>query len=277
MAAKIQIRDGNPWWVSPDIWVVPSSDPNGIPGSPIAGQQNYLWAKVHNIGTNPITGARINFYWSNPAMGVLRSNSTLVGFGFVDLDIGETKDVLCITPWVPIVVNGGHECVVAEAITSADPLPTPLPDAFDPPTFDQVAQLNLQVLIVSPLMRFSILPLQLSSPLRVSKNASIRIENVKLDKENEKALFKQIGLDKIPNFNEELVKFGLSQQGDCHASEEAIGNYNIDLKIAEGNSTAVFVHIEQHDSRKSGYQLINVMETVNEKIQGGNSILIIKN
>jgi hypothetical protein len=80
MAAKIQIRDGNPWWLSQDIWVVPGDNPNGLPGRPIAGQTNYLWARTQNIGTLPISGANINFYWSNPATGVLRSNSTLYWF-----------------------------------------------------------------------------------------------------------------------------------------------------------------------------------------------------
>lgn len=53
--------------------------------------------------------------------------------GYVDVAAGDSSEVLCISPWVPVVVNGGHECVVAQAISPADPLPTPLPDPIDPP------------------------------------------------------------------------------------------------------------------------------------------------
>jgi hypothetical protein len=123
MDARVEIRDGvSHWWHSPDIWVVPGSDPNGPPGQPIAGQFNYLSGRVRNTGNAAVSGVNVKFYWSNPAMGVLRSNSTLVGNAFVDLNPGESKDVLCIVPWVPEIFNDGHECVVAEAIDPNDPL-----------------------------------------------------------------------------------------------------------------------------------------------------------
>ncbi len=147
MSTILEIRDGDPhWWASPDIWVVPGEDPNGSPGQPVAGEPAYLWGRVKNKGEEPVSGARVNFYWSNPALGVLRSNSTPVGTAFVDLDPGEAKDVLCVIPWIPQIVNNGHECLVAELIHSSDPLPSPLPDPFEPPIHNQVAQKNLTVL-----------------------------------------------------------------------------------------------------------------------------------
>ncbi len=277
MAAKIQICDGNPWWVSPDIWVVPGNDPNGSIGSPVAGQSNYLWAKVHNVGNQLIEGAIINFYWSNPAMGVLRSNSTLVGFGFVDLEVGESKDVLCLTPWTPVVVNNGHECVVAEAITPLDPLPNPLQDAFDPPTFDQVAQRNLQVVVLSPLMQFMILPIQISASTRMAKSGKISIEIGNLGKEQVQTILAQLGFEKLPRLKEETVRFGISQQGGCHSSKEAIDKCNLDFKLVEETSTGIFVHLEQSPkSKESGYQVLHLTESINGKVVGGNSILIIK-
>jgi len=90
------------------------------------------------MGDQPANGATVNIYWSNPATSVLRSNSTLVGSAFVDLNPGETKEVLCVIPWIPQIVNNGHECVVAEAIHPSDPLAPPPGDAFDPPTYHQI-------------------------------------------------------------------------------------------------------------------------------------------
>lgn len=277
MAAKIQINDGNPWWVSPDILVVPGNDPNGSFGSPIAGQPNYLWAKVHNTGNLIIEGAIVNFYWSNPTMGVLRSNSTLVGFSFVDLEIGESKDVLCLTPWIPVVVNDGHECVVVEIITPLDPLPTPLQDAFDPPSFDQIAQRNLQVVVMTSKMQFMILPIQISASPRRAKLSKISIEIGKLDKEHEYKILNQLGHEKLTKLKEDAVKFGISRQGGCHASKETIGKNSLDFKLEEQTSTKVYVHFEQSSkSKETGYQIFNLIERVNGKIVGGNSILIIK-
>ena len=38
MAVELLIRDGSPaWWESPDIWVVPGTDPSGAEGPPVAG------------------------------------------------------------------------------------------------------------------------------------------------------------------------------------------------------------------------------------------------
>jgi hypothetical protein len=276
MDRKIQIRDGNPWWLSQDIWIVPGNDPNNSPGIPIAGQTNYLWAKVHNVGNQKIENTRINFYWSNPASGVFRSNSTLIGFSFVDLEAGETKEVLCLTPWIPVIVNDGHECLVVEAVTPYDPLPTPLPDEFDPPIYHQVAQRNLHILVLNRMMDFIVFPIQLSASLRIPKDVIIKVENGKLDKEMEKEIFHQIGIKKIPEFNEKLVEFGISKNGDCNYSKEVIGDSSLKLKIEGGNSVGVYLHLKQNDQAKSGYQLINIIETFNDKVQGGNTFLIFK-
>ncbi len=40
---------------------------------------------LRNTGSTPATGARVEFFWSNPATGVLRSNSTLVGYGYATM------------------------------------------------------------------------------------------------------------------------------------------------------------------------------------------------
>src|SRR6218665_2877518 len=150
VSAQLEIRDGTPWWLSPDLWVVPGDDPSGAAGSPIAGQNNYLWARVRNTGDRAVSMARVDFFWSNPATGVLRSTSQQIGSplphppppgqqkltslsptpargvlrstsqqigsSFTDLAPGETKEVLCVSPWVPVIVNGGHECVVAQLV-----------------------------------------------------------------------------------------------------------------------------------------------------------------
>ena len=63
---------------------------------------------------------------------------------------GQTADVLCLTPWTPTWVNGGHECLIAEVVSSADPPPPRTPaDPFDPPGERQMAQRNLNLVASS--------------------------------------------------------------------------------------------------------------------------------
>ncbi len=156
MSAHLAIHDSDLpyWWESPDIWVVPGNDPNGPPRSPIAGQPAFLWARVTNAGDVPAKGARVDFYWANPSGQMTAGVPTAIGSAFVDLDPNATQEVLCLVPWVPVIVNGGHECLLAVAHVSGDtnPIPDPLPTGypFDPPAHDQIAQLNLGVLEAGP-------------------------------------------------------------------------------------------------------------------------------
>lgn len=147
MPVMLEIEDGSPaWYLSHDIWTVPGDDPEGAIGLPIVGTNCYLWARVHNRGTTPVTNGTVRFYWANPSVGFDRTTANLVGTSFVTLDGGATTDVLCLTPWVPQYVNGGHECVLAEAFhPAADPLPPGV--AFNVPTDRHVAQLNLSVIL----------------------------------------------------------------------------------------------------------------------------------
>lgn len=131
--------------MSQDIWTVPN-DPEGAPAAPVVGQPCYLWAHVQNKGDQRVENATVRFYWANPSVGFDRSTANTIGSAFVTLDPASSSDVLCLTPWVPIFVNGGHECVLAEAFhQSFDPLPATL--AFDVPTDRHVAQRNLEVLM----------------------------------------------------------------------------------------------------------------------------------
>lgn len=62
MAVELEIRDGDPWWLSPDVWVVPGIDPLGAPGMPIAGMPAYIWARVRNLGDTDVANAEVRYY-----------------------------------------------------------------------------------------------------------------------------------------------------------------------------------------------------------------------
>jgi hypothetical protein len=271
MSVELEIQDGSPlWWNSHDLWVVPGDDPNGSPGQPIAGQAAYLWGRVHNNGTTPANGAKVNFYWSNPAAGVFRSNSTLIGSSFVDLAPGETQEVLCLTPWMPTIVNDGHECIVAEIIHSDDPLP-PLPDAFDPPTYLHIAQRNLSVLSMKTSM--IILPIQLTAPAREKRLLEVMVE---FGEKVDHTALQQLGIGEIEYTKKPIVKAELSMDRECGKINDKHCCCNLKIDIAPGNNKAVYLKVDPCDLKPDVYIPINVVAREGDRIVGGVTFIVIQ-
>lgn len=147
MAVELEIRDGSPYWVSPDISVLADPFDEEERGMPEAGTRCYLRARVRNNGSTAVANATVRFYWANPAIGLSRDTANRIGQAFVSLAPGDVKEVLCLTPWVPEFLNDGHECVLAEAFHPTDPIT--LSTDFEVPTDRHVAQRNLSIAIGS--------------------------------------------------------------------------------------------------------------------------------
>lgn len=280
MPAHILIHDSSPqWWLSPDVWVVPGSDPNGLPGSPIAGQPAYLWARVSNIGTAPANGTRVDFYWANPSGQVVVGVATQIGSAFVDLPPGDTQgdtqDVLCLVPWLPVVVNGGHECViaVAHAPNDTNPLPDPLPNgySFDPPAHDQIAQLNLSVLLAA----------HLAMPLILTVNAIGRADKlVSLSIEFGEALdehkLSQLGLHNMRPVRQRCIEASLSlEPSHCHEQPDSNDMRELEVHIKHGTSIPVYVSLRAENLPRGEYQLIHIVERSAERVIGGVSYVVV--
>jgi hypothetical protein len=137
------IPPGEAFWVSPDIWVE-SSDPFG---NPVAGEPNYLHARVFNLGAFQAAPVKVDFYWANPALGLGPANMNLIGTEYVTVDTLTSVDVRCTTAWVPVVVNDGHECTMVNCSNwIADPIISP----FQPTLDRHVGQRNMHVIEGSP-------------------------------------------------------------------------------------------------------------------------------
>ncbi len=131
------------FWESPDVWVVSAAGIN----QPIPGQANTVFARVSNLGLETATGVQVRFWWANPSLAITEATAHLIGIGFTNIQGGSTVDVQCPKPWIPIVENGGHECLLAEAfIPNFDPLTSPM----DPVDDRHVGQKNEQLIMVSP-------------------------------------------------------------------------------------------------------------------------------
>lgn len=270
MSVQIVIRDGNPWYFSPDIWVVPGSDPSGAPGQPIAGQGAYLWARVGNTGSTDANGVRVDFYWANPALQVTRSNATFVGSAYADVAAGGSQEALCLVPWTPVIVNGGHECLVAVANHPGDPLPSPLPDAFDPPSYRQVAQKNLTVLVAS--MHAMTLPLTISGLQRSEKHVRISAE---AGGELDDLTLETLGLRGLRPARKSSVEVGLGREPRCLGEKDPVGKDRVDIRLARGETAGIHVALRVKGIESHEYAVVNIVERSQDRVLGGLGLVVV--
>ena len=265
MSVQLLIRDGSPdWYLSPDIWVVPGTDPTGPAGPPVAGQPAYLWAHVANTGTEDVTGVQVQFYWANPALQVLRSTATLVGTATADIPAGGSQDVLCLVPWIPVMVNLGHECLVVQAISPSDPLPNPLPDDFDPPAYRQVAQKNLTVL---PATMMSIMhTITLSATKRADKAVTVSAE---VGGTLDRLSLERLGLHNAKPTKNGVVEVGLTTQPHCAGEKGHLGEAKLQLRVPKGEQRAVYASVRAKSLGPDEYQLVRITERAGDKLLGG--------
>lgn len=271
MAVELEIRDGDPWWASPDIWVVPGDDPEGTPGTPIANIPAFIWARVRNNGSSPVQNATVRFYWADPSAGFDRNSANIVGTSFVTLDPEQTSDVLCLQPWIPVFINGGHECVLAEAFhTSADPLPaTP---QFNVPTDRHVAQRNLSIALASTTgffrYSFSIFntsrkDTEFSIALQTGTDAQLKPLRGTLDPAVQKA-----------ELTGKLAKAAFVD--DQCAGEDKVGSPDkakLNLKISANSKS----HHTLVGNVRGGSVLLHVVQSAGDRIIGGTSVLVLSN
>lgn len=143
-----------PFWESPDIFVAPYVAPRNAPSVPptfgglaTAGVENTVWARVWNTGAVPVSAARVEFYWSDPALTVSSDSCHLIGSTWVDLGSRASGRgsaiVKCPTPWYPKAENGGHECLVVRVF---DPVYDAIgPQPWNPYGNRHVGQRNVAV------------------------------------------------------------------------------------------------------------------------------------
>ena len=131
------------FWESPDVWVTSTLGVN----QPVPGQANTVFARVSNLGLQDAVGVFVEFYWVDPSLAINLANANLIGIGSVDVTAGSAAVATCPTPWVPVIENGGHECLIAEAfLPASDPLTAPL----DPVDDRHVGQKNEQLVLAQP-------------------------------------------------------------------------------------------------------------------------------
>ncbi|BCJ62047.1 hypothetical protein [Micromonospora endophytica] len=266
--ADLLIRDGSPhWWLSPDIWVVPGTDPNGVPGTPAAGDVAYVWARVQNTGGKDAVGVQVRFYWGNPSVQMFYSTLNPIGTAYADIDAGDTQEVLCLVPWNVVTVNNGHECLVVVATLPGDPA---LPDAVDPVGYPNVAQRNL-TLLGAEQEDFK-LTLTVQAAKRVPKKVRI---SAAIGGELPKDALYTLGLTERRPVDKTLVEIGFSTKPITDPAD-GVGEPELTIEVPAGRSVPVHLTVRGGTELAAGeYQLVEVLEQDGDRVLGGISFAVV--
>lgn len=129
------------FWESPDIVI---EGPSGDPDIATPGVVNKVNVHVWNLGLADCWSAHVDLYWCNPSVGINPSVANAIGSKVVTLAAGQHSVVSF--DWTPVVVNGGHECLVAQVY---DPVSDPVVAPFNPVQDRHIGQRNVSVLQVA--------------------------------------------------------------------------------------------------------------------------------
>lgn len=134
------IPDGEVFWASPDIEVQSSAGT----GQAVAGEPNTVRARVINLGKADGRPTRVDFYWADPSLGLGPAQMNYIGTKWIEASYHRATWAVCPTPWVPIMTNGGHECLVVNC--TSDILNDKLQCPFQPQLDRRAGQRNVAVI-----------------------------------------------------------------------------------------------------------------------------------
>lgn len=167
---------------SPDIWIE-SSD---LLGNAVAGEENFVHARIFNLGKADASPTRVDFYWADPSLGLGAEHMNLIGTEWMEVEAYTVQDVRCNTPWIPVFLNDGHECL---KVNCSSPILDPITAPFKPREDRHVGQRNITVVesAAGATVKFSLAVNNLFS-IRVNALVAYSVEHVYVDKNDLKTL-----------------------------------------------------------------------------------------
>jgi hypothetical protein len=175
----------DPFWESPDVYVLPGVHPDQAPPVPAdlgetaeVGQPNTVYAHVWNLGRAAAHDIVVEFYWCNPTLGFNPTSAHLIGRASAHLgnrSSGRAHHVVrCPEPWIPTFVNGGHECLLVRAWDFVnDMMTTP---EWDAGSNRHLGQRNIHVIGSAAAASLTDSPLQIAVGPLFGAPATIRVQ-----------------------------------------------------------------------------------------------------
>jgi len=255
---SITILDGSPWWyLSPDIWVVPGTEPDGPSGVPTVGEPAFIWCRIHNDGRVPVQNVVVD--WADASTVITRQSATHVGRSYATAT-QESVEVLCVTPWIPSFINGGHGCLIVEISDSGPPPPSSVP--FEPPAEPHVAQHNL---VLAPVGGKKHVALSFAAGAG-RRGTTLVMERHKLSQLH--GLIERAGLPSDLKEADEEVGFGLLAPG-----ADPCGEVSTVHELAIDGPQAAIVQIAGEQVRPGTAALVLVEERDGDRVLGGLAVV----
>lgn len=210
------------WWDSPNVWVKNSKGIN----VPEAGEINQVFAQISNGGLQDASGVFVNFYWANPSLAITETTAHLINSSpvFVPLVPNQSSAIVpCPDPWVPVIENQGHECLVAEAwIPSFDDLLYPHPAPLDPVTDRHVGQKNLHVVQANAGQAFQF-SLEVANISTLAQEIIVAFRSLSFEEVSQALTVPSLGLRRklVPTRQQLPLEFRLADSGKFAASTSA--------------------------------------------------------
>jgi hypothetical protein len=147
------IHHGSPnFWLSPDIWVTLSGQPNTPPGvaNPIVGTTYDVQVRVENKSSSVVDDWTMFVCWAIPTLGGIPltdiSLAQQLNNNGITVPPGPNHIFQAANTWTPTFENHGHECLIAVVYWEGLPFPFPsLNGDAGPDQSWSIAQHNLGV------------------------------------------------------------------------------------------------------------------------------------
>jgi hypothetical protein len=136
------------WWMSPDVWVRNQQDGGERDQEVIAGQTNYVYGRVHNIGDVAIVSTTVRVYWHDFAASIECPDWSYIGSNVVN-NLEPSEQRVVVIPWSVPATAEGHNCLMVRLVTTQDPI---INDC-DPPCDNNIGHHNIEIVpgFVQPL------------------------------------------------------------------------------------------------------------------------------
>jgi hypothetical protein len=165
------LKSGTKFWNSPAIFVGPLDKFGNVQ----AGVPTTITARIYNGGCMRAHNVYVEFWWFNPTLAFSDSlTNQLIGTFIGNIEGNSHRDVTCPKPWIPVVANSGHECLIVQ-FRSPSEGGDDLKYRFDASRDRHVGQHNLNVSGVSSPKPFK---LSIVNPFSATAQFAIRLQTL---------------------------------------------------------------------------------------------------
>ena len=137
----------DPSWQSPDVWVRHQADGEFWHQNPATGETNFIYARVRNNGSHPLTGSAAYFYWAAPSLAAVWPSDwhpiNLRPVQIPDLAPGEVATIR--TTWEVTTTAPPNVGLLVSLTSAQDPIQYPGNAKWD----DNIAAKNVYIVDMS--------------------------------------------------------------------------------------------------------------------------------